>query len=436
MKWIAAASVALSLWAAPAWAQQGAGFNAEIEQAIDAVSPRMIAWRRDIHEHPELGNRETRTAALVTRHLRSLRLDEVRTGIAHTGVVGVLRGGRPGPVIALRADMDALPVTEQNELPFRSRVRTTYNDQEVGVMHACGHDTHTAILMATAEILARRRADLAGTIVFIFQPAEEGAPRGEEGGADLMLEEGLFNTLRPDVIFGLHTAADEGGVIFATSGGAMASSNPWRMYIRGRQTHGAFPHDGVDPITTTAQIIQALQLIPSRQIDAVSSPIIISVGSIHGGVRSNIIPDQVELWGTLRALDTASRDDAMARIRRTAEEIASASGATAEVVFEGGYPVLNNNAEATDRGVAAMRRVLGANQVRMSRPVMGAEDFSFFANEVPGFYFSYGVNAPGVADAASNHSPLFFVHEPTMETGLRGLLAVTLDRVEPGALGE
>jgi len=413
-----------------AHAQDSAFFSTAQEAEIARSLPRMVSWRRDIHQNPELGNRETRTAALVTRHLRSLRLDEVRTGVAHTGVVGVLRGARPGPVIALRADMDALPVTEQVDLPFRSRVRTTYNGDQVGVMHACGHDTHVAILMAAAEILSRRRADLAGTIVFIFQPAEEGAPQGEQGGAELMLREGLFRDLRPEAVFGLHATNQAGGAVFAGAGGMMASADSFRIIVRGRQTHASRPHQGVDPITAAAQIVQALQLIPSRQIDAVNTPVVISVGRIRGGVRSNIIPDDVELWGTLRALDAGARENAIARIRRTAEEIAASSGATAEVTFdEGNYPVLVNHADATARGVAALRRALGEDNVRPGRPVMGAEDFSFFANEVPGFYFHYGVNAPGVTDAAANHSPLFFVHEPAMETGLRGLLAVALDRV-------
>ncbi|MGE0597387.1 MAG: amidohydrolase [Hyphomonadaceae bacterium] len=421
----------LGALATPAFAQeQGAGFSPEVEAQIETVLPRLIAWRRDIHQNPELGNRETRTAALVARHLRSLRLDEVRTGVAHTGVVGVLRTGRPGPTIALRADMDALPVTEQVDVPFRSRVRTQYNGEEVGVMHACGHDTHTAILMATAEVLARRRDELNGTIVFIFQPAEEGAPQGEQGGAELMLEEGLFRDLQPDAVYGLHASNQEGGVIFAGAGGMMASADSYRIFVRGRQTHASRPHQGLDPITTAAQIIQALQLIPSRQIDAVNTPVVISVGQIRGGIRSNIIPDEVEMWGTLRALNTDAREDAMERIQRTAQEIASASGASAEVVWDdGNYPVLNNDSATTARGVAAIQRALGADSVRPGRPVMGAEDFSFFANEVPGFYFAFGVNAPGVTDAASNHSPLFYVHEPAMEAGLRGLLAVTLDRV-------
>lgn len=397
--------------------------------------PRLISWRRDIHQNPELGNRETRTSALVARHLRALRFDEVRTGVAHTGVVGILRGGRPGPTIALRADMDALPVIEQVDVPFRSRVRTTYNGEEVGVMHACGHDTHVAILMATAEVLARRRAELAGTVMFIFQPAEEGAPQGEEGGAELMLREGLFQQMRPDAVFGLHVSNEETGVVFASPGGTMASADAFRIVVRGRQTHASRPHEGVDPITSAAQIVQALQLIPSRQIDAVNTPVVVSVGRIRGGVRNNIIPDEAELWGTLRTLDAGAREDAMMRIRRTAEDIAASSGATAEVTWDdGNYPVLENNPEATARGVAALRRVLGEDRVRPRTPIMGAEDFSFFANEVPGFYFDVGVNSPGVTEAPSNHSPRFSVYEPALETGLRAMLAVALDRIEPDAI--
>jgi amidohydrolase len=419
----------------PAAAQQRAGFDPAVESAIENVMPRLITWRRDIHQNPELGNRETRTAALVARHLRSLRFDEVRTGVAHTGVVGVLRGGRPGPVIALRADMDALPVTEEVDVPFRSRVRTTYNGEQVGVMHACGHDAHVAILMATAEVLAQRRAELAGTIVFIFQPAEEGAPQGEEGGAELMLREGVFQQLRPEAVFGLHVGNEEGGVVFASAGGIQASADGFHIFVRGRQTHASRPHEGIDPITTAAQVVQALQLIPSRQINAVEKPVVVSIGRIRGGLRGNIIPDEVELWGTLRTLDSGAREDAMMRIRRTAEEIAAASGATAEVVWDdGAYPVLDNDDATTARGIAALRRVLGAEHVRPRVPIMGAEDFSFFANEVPGFYFHVGVNAPGVTDSPSNHSPRFFVHEPALETGLRAMLAVALDRVEPGAI--
>jgi len=437
MKRLLVACAALTVLSTPAMAQERAGFDPEIESAIETVMPRLITWRRDIHQNPELGNRETRTAALVARHLRSLRFDEVRTGVAHTGVVGILRGGRPGPVIALRADMDALPVTEDVDIPFRSRVRTQYNGQEVGVMHACGHDTHVAILMATAEVLARRRAELAGTIMFIFQPAEEGAPQGEEGGAELMLREGLFQQMRPEAVFGLHVGNEEGGVVFASAGGTMASADSFRINVRGRQTHASRPHEGIDPITSAAQIVQALQLIPSRQINAVDTPIVVSVGRIQGGVRSNIIPDSVELWGTLRTLDAGAREDAMARIRRTAEEIASSSGATAEVTWDpGNYPVLSNDAQATARGVAVLQRVLGADRVRSRNPIMGAEDFSFFANEVPGFYFSVGVNPPGVTDSPSNHSPRFFVHEPALETGLRAMLAVALDRVGPEALAD
>lgn len=423
----------LAALAAPATAQE-TGFSPAIEAAIEAVNPRLIAWRRDIHQNPELGNRETRTAALVARHLRALRFDEVRTGVAHTGVVGILRGGQPGPVIALRADMDALPVTEEVDVPFRSRVRTQYNGEEVGVMHACGHDAHTAILMAAAEVLAQRRSEIAGTIMFIFQPAEEGAPDGEEGGAELMLKEGLFRDMRPEAVFGLHVGNQEGGRIFVGEGGMMASADAWRIVVRGRQTHASRPHQGIDPITIAAQITQALQLIPSRQINAVDTPVIISVGRVRGGVRNNIIPDSIELWGTLRTLNADARTDAMARIRRTAEEIAQASGATAELTWDpGNYPVLVNESAATARGTAAIRRALGAELVQPGRPIMGAEDFSFFANEVPGFYFWLGVNAPGVADAASNHSPRFYVHEPALENGLRAMLAVALDRVSPSA---
>ncbi|MBL8552359.1 MAG: amidohydrolase [Hyphomonadaceae bacterium] len=418
-------AVALTALTTPAHA-----LPAEIEQAVTAVTPRMIAWRRDIHQHPELGNRETRTAALVARHLRSLRLDEVRTGVARTGVVGILRGGRPGPIIALRADMDALPVTEQVDVPFKSTVRTTYNGQDVGVMHACGHDTHVAIMMAAAEVLARRRAELAGTVMFIFQPAEEGPPFGEEGGAELMLKEGLFNPpMRPEAVFALHATNRESGRIYTRTEGLLAGSERIRILVKGRQTHAARPHEGIDPITIAGQILTGLQTIPSRQMNAVEQPVVISIGRINGGIRHNIIPPEVEMMGTMRVLDEGIRDDIHARITRMASEIAAASGAEAEVSFHEPNPVTVNERVATRRGMQAVRAALGDDAVVEIPPIMGAEDFSFFAREVPGFFFFFGVNAPGVADAPPNHSPLFSVYEPGLQTGLKAMLAVALDRL-------
>ena len=402
----------------------------DIEQVVAAVEPRVIAWRRDIHQHPELGNRETRTAGLVAEHLRGLGLDEVRTGIAHTGVLGVLRGGKPGPVVALRADMDALPVTEPEGLPFASRVRTLYNGQEVGVMHACGHDAHTAILMGTAEVLAGMRDAIPGTVVFIFQPAEEGAPEGEEGGAKMMLAEGLFDSLEPEAIFALHVLPRRAGNLYYTRGSTMAGSDNLKITVSGKQTHGAMPHFGIDPITVSAQIITALQTIPSRQLDAVKSPTIVSIGSIHGGVRGNIIPDQVELTGTIRTLDPESRDDVLARIKRTAEMIAESAGARAEVQIEQYSPVLHNDPELVQRMVPTLQRVAGDEQVVQALPVTPSEDFAYFSERIPGFYFFLGINKAGLDWAPPNHSPHFFINEDTLAVGVRAMSAVALDYLQ------
>lgn len=429
MKLIAKLALAASLLiAAPASAQTSAAFPASVESSIQSVLPRMISWRRDIHQNPELSYEEVRTARVVAQHLRALRM-EVRTGVAQTGVVGVLRGGRPGPVIALRADMDALPVTEEVDLPFRSRARGVYQGQQVGIMHACGHDTHVAVLMAAAQVLAARRAELAGTIIFVFQPSEEGAPPGGLGGARRMLAENVFGDLQPEAIFGLHAWATDSGTVRVLSGPAMAGSARLNITVTGSQTHGALPHQGIDPIVVSSQIVSALQTIPSRQMDAVGSPVIVTIGSIHGGVRYNIIPDSVAMEGTIRYLNPASRDDLFERVRRTVTEIASASGATAEVtITENAVPVFNPPALAS-RVRAALVRALGEQAVHSGNPSMPAEDFAYFQQQVPGVFFFYGVNAPGVSEgeAAPNHSPRFFVHEPAMETALRSMVAVALD---------
>lgn len=420
------------LFATPAQAQTAQGFSSEIEASITQTLPRMIAWRRDLHQNPELSYEEVRTARVVAAHLRSLRM-EVRTGIAQTGVVGILRGGRPGPVIALRADMDALPVTEEGDLPFRSRARGTYNGQDVGIMHACGHDTHVAILMAAASVLASRREEIAGTIIFVFQPSEEGAPPGGLGGARRMLAENVFGDLEPEAIFGLHAWPTESGTIMMIPGPMMAGSDRLDITVTGSQTHGAQPHAGIDPIVVSAQIINALQTIPSRQMNAVSSPVIVTVGMIQGGVRYNIIPQTVQMQGTVRYLNPETREDLYNRIRRTVTEVAAASGATAEVtITENAIPTVNPPEELA-RARAAAVRALGEDAVRTGYPVMPAEDFAYFQRELPGVFFFYGVNPPGVsqADAAPNHNPRFFVHEPAMETGLRAMLAVALDRVGP-----
>lgn len=429
----AAALVALALCASSASAQTTTPFPANVETSIQSVLPRMIAWRRDLHEHPELSYEEVRTSRLVAAHLRSLRM-EVRTGVAQTGVVGILRGGRPGPVIALRADMDALPVTEGGDLPFRSHARGHYNGQEVGIMHACGHDTHVAILMAAASVLAAQREQLAGTVIFVFQPSEEGAPPGGLGGARRMLAEHLFGDLQPEAIFGLHAWPGPAGTVTMISGPMMAGSDRLDITVTGSQTHGAQPHAGIDPIVVSSQIINALQTIPSRQMDAVRSPVIVTIGMIQGGVRYNIIPQTVQMQGTVRYLNPETRQDLYNRIRRTVTETAAASGATAEVtITENAIPTVNPPALMT-RTRAAVVRALGEDHVISGQPVMPAEDFAYFQQAVPGAFFFYGVNPPGVTaeQAPPNHNPNFFVHEPAMETGLRAMLAVALDRVGGG----
>lgn len=432
MKLFAKLAVAASmLFAASASAQTATPFPTSVESSIQSVLPRMVAWRRDFHEHPELSFEEVRTARVVAAHLRSLRM-EVRTGVALTGVVGVLRGGRPGPVIALRADMDALPVTEEGDLPFRSHARGHYNGQDVGIMHACGHDTHVAVLMAAATVLASQREQLAGTVIFVFQPSEEGAPPGGLGGARRMLAENVFGDLHPEAIYGLHAWPQASGTVTMISGPMMAGSDRIDITVTGSQTHGAQPHAGIDPIVASAQIINALQTVPSRQMDAVGSPVIVTIGLIQGGVRYNIIPQTVQMQGTLRYLNPETRERFYERIRRTITETAAATGATAEVtITENAIPTVNPPALMA-RTRTAVTRVLGEDHVLSGQPVMPAEDFAYFQQAVPGVFFFYGVNPPGVtqAEAAPNHNPRFFVHEPAMETALRAMLAVTLDRLD------
>jgi amidohydrolase len=401
----------------------------QIDTAAARVEQSVIATRRDIHEHPELGNREVRTAKLVADRLRALHID-VTEKVAHTGVIGILKGGKPGKVVALRADMDALPVSEQVDLPFASKVRTTYNGQEVGVMHACGHDAHVAILLGVAEVLSGMREQLPGTVKFIFQPAEEGAPAGEEGGAGLMVKEGVLENPKVDAIFGLHvTSRFAVGELAYRPEGMMAAVDSFKLVVRGKQTHGAYPWLGVDPIVVASQIVLGLQTIPSRQLDSTLAPSIVTVGAIHGGVRNNIIPDQVEMIGTIRSLDAKMRDDIHARIRRTAESIASAAGATAEVTIETGYPITYNDPALTERTAPALRRVGGNDNVRVVNPVLGAEDFSFFQQKVPGLFFWLGIRPKNQTpeEAASNHSPLFYVDESGLGLGVRALASVAVD---------
>jgi amidohydrolase len=406
-----------------------ATLSSHIDTAAARVEKDVIATRRDIHQHPELGNREVRTAKLVADRLRALNID-VTEKVAHTGVIGILKGGKPGKVVALRADMDALPVSEQVDLPFASKVRTTYNGQDVGVMHACGHDAHVAILLGVAEVLAGMREEIPGTVKFIFQPAEEGAPAGEEGGAGLMVREGALENPKVDAILGLHvTSRFAVGEIAYRPQGMMAAVDSLKIVVRGKQTHGAYPWLGVDPIVVASQIVLGLQTIPSRQLDSTLAPSIVTIGAIHGGVRGNIIPDQVEMIGTIRALDAKMRDELHARIRRTAESIASAAGATATVTIETGYPITYNDPALTERLVPTLRRVGGNDQVRLVNPVLGAEDFSFFQQKVPGLFFWLGTRPKNQTpeEAASNHSPLFFVDESGLALGVRALAHAAVD---------
>ncbi len=410
----------------PVQAQDLNALHEALDAHAAAIESDVIEWRRDIHANPELSNREFRTAALVADHLRALGM-EVRTEVAHTGVVGFLEGGKPGPVVALRADMDALPVTEMVDLPFASKVRTTYNGMDVGVMHACGHDNHVAILMGVASVLATMKEDLPGSVKFIFQPAEEGAPAGEEGGADLMLREGAFENPRPEVIFGLHVWPNRVGEISYLPGPFMASSDAMRIKVRGRQTHGAVPWGGVDPIVVASQIVLGLQTIASRQLDVTATPSIITIGTFHGGVRSNIIPDEVELSGTIRTFLPEVRRDIERRIRHTVEHIATSAGATAEVEIDYGYPVTVNDPELTMQMLPSLERV--SDSVKQTAKITGAEDFSYFANEVPGLFIFLGV-APPDADLATvprNHSPYFFADEAALLTGVRALASLAVD---------
>jgi len=404
--------------------------SSEIDRRAAQIQSKVISWRRDFHEHPELGNRETRTAKIIADHLRSLNL-EVKTGVAHTGVVGILRGGRPGKVVALRSDMDALPVTEEVNLPFASKTRTTYNGQEVGVMHACGHDNHMAVLMGVAEVLAGMKSQLAGTVKFIFQPAEEGAPQGEQGGAELMLKEGAFENPRPDAVFGLHVLGVAGNVgqVAYRPAGAMASSDLLRITIRGKQTHGAIPWGGVDPIVVASQVVLGIQTISSRQLDVTKAPSIITIGSIHGGVRNNIIPDEVRLEGTIRAFSPEMQDEMHRRIRLTAESIAESAGATANVEIVRQYPSLFNNPALTEQMLPTLKRVAGAENVSLQPPITAAEDFSFFAQKAPGLFFFLGTNKKGVdpTTAPVNHSPLFEVDEGVLPLGVRTLAHLAVD---------
>jgi len=407
---------------------------------IDAHAPALeaavIAWRRDLHQHPELGNREFRTAAVVAEHLRALGLDEVRTGVAHTGVVGLLKGALPGPVVALRADMDGLPVTEEVDLPFVSKARGQWNGDEVGVMHACGHDCHVAILMGVAQLLAGLRAQLRGSVKFIFQPAEEMPPEGEDGGAKMMIAEGALEKPTPRAIFGLHvTSRLPTGVVGYRPGPTMASSDKLKITVHGRQTHGAAPWMGVDPIVTAAQVVLGLQTVVSRTIDLTEEPAVVTIGAIRGGVRENIIPDSVEMRGTIRTFNEGMRDDIHERVTTLAEAVSRGSRAGCKVCIDKNYPVTINDPALTEAMVPTMRRVAGEQGLLLVPKVTGSEDFSFFQRVVPGLFVFLGVTPPGTdpKKAAPNHSPRFYADEAGLLLGVRTLAHLACDYLEANA---
>lgn len=410
-------------------AQVSSKVQAKLDQQAKAIEPQVIEWRRHLHANPELSNRETQTAAYITEHLKKLGL-KVQTGVAHTGVVALLETGKPGPVIALRADMDALPVTERNSLPFASKVKTTFNGQETGVMHACGHDSHVAMLMGVAEILTKNKADLKGTVKFIFQPAEEGAPVGEQGGAGLMVKEGVLENPKAEVIFGLHISSITPlGKITYRQGGIMAAADNYSVLVKGRQAHGSTPWMSVDPIVTAAQIINGLQTIISRQTELTKEAAVITVGRINAGIRENIIPEEAFFAGTIRTLDTEMQDKIHEKIKLTATKIAESMGATAEVTIRRGTPVTYNDPALTQKMVPSLQRAAGVENTLVINAITGAEDFAFYQKEIPGLFFFVGAMPPDTdpAKVPSHHTPDFMIDESSFVTGVKAMLNLTLD---------
>lgn len=409
-----------------------ADLNQRIDQLAAQVESKVIQLRRHFHEHPELSNREFQTAEKIAEVLRQLDI-EVETEVAHTGVVGVLRGGKPGPVVALRADMDGLPVKERVDLPFASEATGEYRGEEVPVMHACGHDTHMAMLLGAAEVLSQIREDLPGTVKFIFQPAEEGAPSGEEGGAELMVKEGVLKDPDVDVIFGSHISSlVDAGTITYRPGGTLASADGLYIKVKGKQTHGSTPWTGADPITSAAQIIMGLQTIVSRQTELTTAAAVISIGSIRGGIRGNIIPEEVEMIGTIRALNTDMQDKLHRDIRRVAQTIARAMNTEAEVEIDQGYPVTYNDPELTREMLPTLKKVAGQENVKLVPAITGAEDFSFYQKEVPGLFIFVGGKPPEVAveDAPPHHTPDFFIDESGLILGTRALAHLAVAYLE------
>ncbi len=399
----------------------------EIDAATSKLMPQIIAWRRHIHQNPELGNREVKTAKYIETHLRKLGL-AVRTGIAKTGVVGILKGAQPGPVIGLRADMDGLPVTERNSLAYASKETAEYNGQKVGVMHACGHDAHVAMLMGAAEVLTGMKSKLKGTVVFIFQPAEEGPPAGEEGGAPLMVKEGVMDNPKIDAIFGIHISSGlEVGQIAYKSGATMAASDWFSIKVKGRQTHGAYPWAGVDPIAVSTQIYTGLQMIVARRSNLPQAPVVITVGRMSAGVRENIIPEEVTMAGTIRTLDDEMQKDVHAKIRQTATKIAESMGATAEVSIETKAPVTFNTPELVKKMLPSLQKAAGDKNVNEAPWVTGAEDFAFFREKAPAFYFWVGGMAKGETQAFPHHTPDFKIDDSRLDVGVKSFCNIVFD---------
>lgn len=413
---------------------QKSNYSALISAAADKIESKVIAWRHDFHEHPELGNHEVRTAGIIAKHLESLGI-EVKIGVGITGVVGILKGDKPGPVVALRADMDALPVEEKNNLPYCSKVKTMYNGKETSVMHACGHDAHVSILMGVAEILSGMKKDLKGTVKFIFQPAEEGVPAGEEGGAELMIKEGVLENPKVNVIFGLHMSAQtEVGKINYRPGGFMAAVGTVKITVNGKPSHGAQPWLAVDPIVVAAEIVNSLQTIVSRNVNITQNPAVVTIASIHGGNRDNIIAEKVEMLGTVRTFTDEDEKFIYSRIRQIAEKTAEAAGATADVIlpYEHYYPVTFNNEKLTAAMLPSLQKSAGKENVQLVPAITGAEDFSFFQQKVPGMYFFIG-GLPKGADAKTSgphHTPTFIIDDSAFKTGLKAMCNLVLDYME------
>ncbi|MGV3558172.1 amidohydrolase [Larkinella arboricola] len=404
----------------------------QLNKLADGVEKKVVTWRREIHQNPELGNREFQTSAKVAAHLHALGM-EVKTNVAKTGVVGILKGGKPGPVVALRADMDGLPVTERGNLPFKSTATTEYNGQKTGVMHACGHDSHVAIMMGVAEVLASVKNDLKGTVKFIFQPAEEGAPVGEEGGAQLMVKEGVLENPKVDAIFGLHiNSQTEVGTIKYRPGATMAAVDFYSIKVKGKQTHGAAPWSGVDPIVTSSQIVMGLQTIVSRNLPITEYPAVVTVGAVHGGIRQNIIPEEVDMIGTIRSFTPEMQKTIHRRINEIATNVSESAGAKADVKIDVMYPVTYNDPALTDQMVPTLEAVAGKNNVIIRPLDTGAEDFSFFQQKVPGFFFFLGGMPKGqkLENAAPHHTPDFHIDESGFGLGVKALSHLTVDYMD------